>query len=119
MSERRYYMSNKEIEHRDVIKRCLEEKLSKAKAAEILNISVRHVKRLISLYRKQGDQVLISKRRNKPSNNKIPKTIRDLAIELISKCYPGFGPQFAHERLFEYHGDLFDARSALRHCASG
>ena len=75
----------------------------------MLNLSVRHVKRLISLYRKHGDATLISKRRDKPSNNKIPKTTRDLAIELVSsEKYKGFGPQFAHEKLFEYHGDVFD-----------
>ena len=47
-------MSNKEIERREVIKRCIEEKLPRAEAAEMLNISIRHLKRLISLYRKQG-----------------------------------------------------------------
>ena len=104
MNKEDYYMSAKEIQRRDVIKRCIEEKLPRATAAEILDISVRHVKRLISAYLKHGDKALISKRRDKPSNNKIAEEIKDLTIELISKCYPDFGPQFAHEKLFEYHG---------------
>ena len=75
-------MSAKEIARRDVIKRCLEEKLPRATAAEILNISARHVKRLINAYRKHGDKVLISKRRE-ASNNKIAEEVKDRAIELI------------------------------------
>ena len=108
MNKEDYYMSAKEIQRRDVIKRCIEEKLPRATAAEILDISVRHVKRLISAYLTHGDKALISKQRDKPSNNKIAEEIKDLAIELISKCYPDFGPQFAHEHLFEYHEDVFD-----------
>ena len=101
-------MSAKEIQRRDVIKRCVEEKLPRAKAAEILSISVRHVKRLISEYLKHGDKALISKRRGKPSNNKIAKEIKDRAIELISQYYEDYGPTLAHEHLFEYHEDEFD-----------
>ena len=100
-------MSTKEIERRDVIKRCIEEKLPRAKAAAILNISVRHVKRLISAYLKHGDKALISKRRDKPSNNKIAETIKDRAIELVSQHYEDYGPRLAHEHLFEYHEDEF------------
>ena len=84
MNEEDYYMSAKEIVRRDVIKRCLEEKLPRAKAAEILNISVRHVKRLISAYRQHGDKALISKRRDQLSNNKIAEEVKDRAIKLIS-----------------------------------
>ena len=109
MNEEDYYMSAKEIARRDVIKRCIEEKLPRAKAAEILNISVRHVKRLLSAYRKHGDDALISKRRDQPSNNKIADEIKDLAIELIrGEQYKNYGPTLAHEHLFEYHADAFD-----------
>ena len=109
MNEEDYYMSAKEIARRDVIKRCLEEKLPRATAAEMLNVSVRHVKRLLSAYRQHGDNALISKRRDQPSNNKIADEIKDLAIELISgEQYKNYGPTLAHEHLFEYHAEAFD-----------
>ncbi len=108
MNEGTYSMSDKEIERHHVLKRCLEEKLPRAKAAQMLNISVRHVKRLLSAYRKQDIKALISKRRGKPSNNKILETIKQLAVKLIRENYHDSGPTFAHEQLFECHGHLFD-----------
>ena len=109
MNKEDYYMSAKDIARRDVIKRCIEEKLPRAKAAEILNISVRHVKRLVSAYRQHGDKALISKRRDQPSNNKIAEEVKDRAIKLISgKKYKDYGPTLAHDHLFEYHADAFD-----------
>jgi len=108
MNEGIYCMSDKEIERHHVIKRCLEEKLPRAKAAAMLNISIRHVKRLLSAYRKHNTKALISKRRGKPSNNKIPEIIKQLAVKLIRENYHDFGPTFAHEKLFECHGHLFD-----------
>ena len=114
MNEEDYYMSAKEIARRDVIKRCIKEKLPRAEAAEMLNISVRHVKRLISLYRKHGDPALISKRRDKPSNNKIAKTIKDRAIKLLScELYKDYSPTLAHEHLFEYPAEVFDRRFSI------
>ena len=108
MNEGIYSMSDKEIERHHVLKRCVEEKLPRTKAAQMLNISVRHVKRLLSAYRKQDIKALISKRRGKPSNNKIPETIKQLAVKLIRENYHDFGPTFAHQKLFECHGHLFD-----------
>ena len=118
MNKRIYYMSTKEIERLHVIERCLEEKLLRAKAAEILNISIRHVKRLLSSYRKHNTEALVSKRRGKPSNNRIPAAVKQLAIKLIIDNYADFGPTFAHEKLFECHGHLFDCAfsiETLRH----
>ena len=114
MNEEDYYMSAKEIARRDVIKRCLEEKLPRATAAEMLNVSVRHVKRLLSAYRQHRDKALISKRRDQPSNNKIADEIKDLAIELISgEQYKNYGPTLAHEHLFEYHAEAFERRFSI------
>ena len=77
------------------------------KAAGVLNISVRHVKRLLSCYQQQGIDALISKRRGPPSNNQIPKQLKQLVLKLIRENYQDFGATFAHEKLFECHGHLF------------
>ena len=77
------------------------------KAAGALNISVRHVKRLLSRYQQQGIDALISKRRGQPSNNQIPKQLKQLVLKLIRENYQDFGATFAHEKLFECHSHLF------------
>ena len=73
----------------------------------MLNISVRHVKRLLSGYRQQGLDALISKRRGQPSNNQIPRQLKQLVLKLIRENYQDFGATFAHEKLFECHSHLF------------
>ena len=83
------------------------EKHLRMKAAGALNISVRHVKRLLSGYRQQGLDALISKRRGQPSNNQIPRQLKQLVLKLIRENYQDFGATFAHEKLFECHSHLF------------
>lgn len=46
---------------------------------------------------------MISKRRDKPSNNRLPDETKQQAIGLIKQHYMDFGPTFAHEKLTEVH----------------
>jgi len=101
-------MSKKELTRQDAINRCIERKLPQAQVAGQLNMSERHFKRLLSAYRRYGVEGLISKRRGMPSNNKIKDDVRSLALELVRQHYPDFGPTFAHEKLLERHGHLFE-----------
>ena len=107
MEQRIFTMSKKELTRYEVIKKCLEHKLSRAKAARLLNISTRHVKRLLRGYRQRGVDALRSQRRGKSSNHKIAEPTKQLAIKLIKENYADFGPTFAHEKLFECHSSLF------------
>jgi len=50
-----------------------------------------------------GSVGLISKRRGKPSPNKIPDKVLQDAISIINKKYSDFGPTFACEKLIEKH----------------
>ena len=107
MKQKILTMSEKELTRYNMIKQCLEKKSSRVKAAGMLNISVRHVKRLLSRYQQQGIDALISKRRGQPSNNQIPKQLKQLVLKLVRENYQDFGATFAHEKLFECHGHLF------------
>jgi hypothetical protein len=62
------------------------------------------VKRLAKAYREQGAGGLISKRRGKPSNNQIPKEIRQKVVDLLYSTYSDFGPTLAQEKLAEREG---------------
>lgn len=47
---------------------------------------------------------LISKKRGKPGNHRLPKYTIDYAVSLIKQHYPDFGPTLATEKLAEIHG---------------
>jgi hypothetical protein len=47
---------------------------------------------------------LLSKRRGKPSNNRLPPEVRTLALSIVRDRYADFGPTVAAERLTEHHG---------------
>jgi transposase len=96
-------MSKKELTRLEVIRRLEEKRMRQKEAAEILGISTRHVRRLLHSYRLHKEKGLISKRRGKPSNNRLKAEIRQQAIDLLHSTYHDFGPTLAHEKLTEVH----------------
>lgn len=96
-------MSQKELTRLEVIQRTEKKTLKQKEAAKMLGISERHVKRLLRAYRQSGAEGLISKRRGKPSNNRLKAEVKQQAIDLIYSQYHDFGPTLAHEKLTEKH----------------
>lgn len=107
-------MSEKELTRLEVMKRLEEKRMRQREAADRLGISVRHVKRLLRAYREKGAEGLISKRRGKPSNNRLKEEVKQKAIDLIRKRYEGFGPTLAHEKLTEVEGMKISVESVRR-----
>ena len=98
-----FTMSKKELTRVEVLQRLLNKRLRQSEAARLLNLSIRHIKRLLRTYRKQGAVGLVSKRRGKPSNHQLSDKTKDQALKLILSKYPDFGPTLAHEKLVELH----------------
>jgi transposase len=96
-------MSNREITRLEIMQRLKEKRLTQKEAAGMLGISTRQVKRLWRAYRKRGAQGLVSKRRGKPSNNRLDAGVAQQALDLIKEKYEDFGPTLAHEKLTEEH----------------
>ena len=96
-------MSQKELTRLEVIQRTEKKTLKQKEAAKMLGISERHVKRLLRAYRQSGAEGLISKRRGKPSNNRLNAEVKKQSIDLIYSQYHDFGPTLAHEKLTEKH----------------
>jgi len=96
-------MTQKELSIYDLVIKAEEKRLSQLKASELLQISERHFRRLLKAYRAQGPSGLISKKRGKPSNNRLPEKLHQRTIELIEKKYSDFGPTLAREKLIENH----------------
>jgi transposase len=94
-------MSVKEINRLEVMQRLDQKQLSQKEAGIILNMSTRQIKRLLKAYRAQGAKGLISKQRGRTSNNRLPETVKQKALDLLQTKYRGFGPTLAHEKLVE------------------
>jgi transposase len=86
------------------VARLIEGTLTQLAAAEALGISPRQVRRLQRGYEADGAKALVSKRRGRPSNRRLPQPTRELAIELVRERYADFGPTLAREKLCELHG---------------
>ena len=96
-------MSTKELSRLEVMQRLKGKRLIQKEAAKLLGLSIRQIKRLWQKYQKQDAKGLISKRRGKPSNNRIDAGVSQTVLDLIKKKYADFGPTLAHEKLLEIH----------------
>lgn len=105
-------MSIKEAHRLSLIEQIASKKLTIKQASEELGLSPRQMKRLHKRYKMQGALGLISKRRGKPSRNRIDSSIRLRAIELLKdpQCID-WGPTFAKEKLGKMHGICLSAET--------
>jgi len=94
-------MSKKELKRLPIIHRVMEKRLTQVKAAEMLDLSDRQIRRLISKIEAGGDPAIVHKNRGKQSPFKFPKEFEDKIIGIIEKRYYDFGPVFAAEKLLE------------------
>ncbi len=97
-------MSIKELGKVEVIGRLAQKAINQEQAANALGVSDRQVRRLLKKYQKYGATGLISKKRGKPSNHKLPSSTTEMALALIREFYHDFGPTLAQEKLLEVHG---------------
>lgn len=92
-------MSQRELTRLEVIQRVKRKTLKQRQAAELLALSVRQVKRLCKAYQRAGAAGLISKRRGRPANNRLPEKTINKARQLLRSRYHDFGPTLAAEKL--------------------
>ena len=106
-------MSAKEVDRFEVIRRVLERRLKRGKAAQVLGITARQVRRLCDAYERDGAGGLVSKRRGQPSNRRLSEDLQRRAVALVRDLYADFGPTLAREKLNELHG-IRVAKETLR-----
>ena len=97
-------MSKRELDRLEVITRAVERRVTQTEAAEQLGLSLRQVERLCAAYRQHGPPGLVSQQRGKPSNRKLPETLRKTCLRHIREHYADFGPTLAAEKLEKHHG---------------
>ena len=106
-------MSAEELDRLEVLGRVVERRWTQRRAAEQLGLSLRQVERLCRALRQRGAAGLVSRRRGRPSNRKLPAAVQEQALGLVRGHYADFGPTLACEKLAEQHGVAI-SRETLR-----
>src|SRR3982751_7099068 len=76
-------MSAKEVDRLEVVKRVLEHRLTRVKAAALLGLNERQVRRMCAAYEAEGASGLASRRRGRPSNNRTHEGVQEEAMKLL------------------------------------
>ena len=96
-------LSERELDRLEFLRRVSEGRLSQKKAAELLGMSTRQLRRLHRRLEAEGPRGLGTRKRGKPSNNRCPDDFRERVLELVRSRYADFGPTLAAEKLSELH----------------
>jgi len=97
-------MSQKELKRLHVIYKVVEGLLTQARAAEIISISERQIRRLIRRIGAEGDKGIQHRSRGKESNRRAPEKLVERVRRLYQEKYQGFGPTLTAEKLHELEG---------------
>ena len=96
-------MSKTELDRYEIIKRLIRKEINGPKAAALLNLTSRHLRRLKAKVKKFGAKALIHGNRDQPSNRQMPAQERRRIITTLHNDYADFGPTLAAEKLSERH----------------
>lgn len=104
-------MSMKELRRLHVIRKVIDKAMTQVKAAGLLRLTVRQVRRLVQRVRCEGDGGLVHRGRGRPSNRRIAARVKARVLRLYAKRYGDFGPTLAAEKLAERHGLVVSAET--------
>src|SRR5213079_634835 len=91
-------VSMRELDRRKTVQAVVDGQLRPGVAAERLEITDRQFRRLPERYRQEGASGLVSRKRGKPSNNRMPADRESVALGLIREHYASHGasvPQYS------------------------
>ena len=104
MRERTFALSQKELQRVSVISACLKGDLTCARAAELLSLSARQVKRLKKRMGEDGEAALAHVSRGRPSPRRLPDRVRRQVVHLARTTYAGFNDHHLTEKLRQVEG---------------
>lgn len=104
-------MTAKELDRFQIIKKLIAKHLNGTEAANLLQLSVRQVKRQKAAVIKFGAQGLIHGNRGRRGNHRLTYQERNLIIRLLKERYVDFKPTFAAEKLLENYNIDHDPKT--------
>src|SRR6266700_3880687 len=108
MNRETFALSQKELQRVAVISRCVKGELACARAAGLLCLSVRQIKRLKKRLREDGEAALAHASRGRPSHRRLPQAVRERIVQLARGTYAGFNDHHLCEKLVQLDGSPHD-----------
>src|SRR5712664_3221947 len=99
MNRGTFALSQKELQRVAVISRCVKGELACARAAGLLCLSVRQIKRLKKRMREDGEAALAHANRGRPSHRRLPQVVPERIVQLSRTTYAGFNDHHLREKL--------------------
>ncbi len=113
MNRETFALSPKELQRVAVISSCVKRDLACARAAELLDLTPRHVQRLKLRFRQGGEAAMAHASRRRPSPRRLPDRVRARILHLARTRYAGFNDHYLGEKLSDVEG-LSLGRETLR-----
>ena len=88
-------------------------RITAVEAAQVLGLSLRHVRRILAAYRKEGAAALAHGNRGRKTHNALDEGVKKRVLELAQSTYAGCNTQHFAELLAEREGITL-SRSAVR-----
>ena len=107
-------MSMRELKRYVVIQQVLERKMTQVEAAEVLELSDRHIRRVVKRVGVEGEHGLVHRSRGRLSNRAIDGKIKRRVLQSYRKKYNDFGPTLAAEKLAERDGTAISDETLRR-----
>ena len=86
------------------LKKAKKKLITQKEAAEELEVTERHIRRLLGALKRRGDKAVVHALRGLPSNRKISVNTEQEAVAILSRpVYRGFRPTLASEYLAKKH----------------
>jgi hypothetical protein len=95
--------TQEELKRLHVIRKVLEGVIKQVRAAQVLSLSCRQIRRLAERVKGEGDRGIVHRLRGRPSNRRLEDGVKARAIRVYRERYKGFGPTLAVEKLLEGH----------------
>src|SRR5919108_756839 len=96
-----------------VLNRVLEGQLTAAQAGELVGLSVRQIRRMMAVYKKEGAAALAHGNRGRTPANALSNEVKERVVELARTRYKGCNHQHMSELVAEHEG-ICISRSTLR-----
>lgn len=104
-------MSLRQLNVLDILRRVERGEITAVKAASLLHLDERSVRRKVERLATEGPGSLQHGLKGRPSNNALPARNVKRVESLLRSTYPDFGPTLACEKLREFHGIDWDEKT--------
>ena len=97
-------MNGRDLKRLQVVHKAIDHAITQKRAASMLDLSERQVRRLVKSVRECGDGGLVHRGRGRPSNRRFSGGLRERVLSLCRKKYRDFGSTLASEKLLAEDG---------------